>query len=209
MKKILLSLISVFVYSTVNAADISYGISVSVMNVDGSGTETQEGDSEKNNGSANNTVPVGSLFVENNFGSFSLGLDYIPFKADVSSKTKTRLDTNSAADAPAEADTGTNKAQAEIKNHVTLYAIYPFSNNLYLKAGVAHMDVETTESLATGSKYGDDDVFGGQIGIGIQNDKFRFGIEYTDYETVSVSSQTGNKVEADLDTTAVKLSYSF
>ena len=204
MKKTFLSIISaLFIASSVNAADLTFGVSASYTMINASGTETES--TEKTNASVSNDVAIGSIFVENNFGNFSLGLDYIPFKADVSSATKSRADSNS------EGDTGTNKANAEISNHITVYALYPFSNGAFIKAGVAQVDVKTKESLNSGSKYGDDTIYGGQIGIGFGNDNWRLAVEYTDYEQISLTSSTNsdNKITADLDTTAVKLSYNF
>ena len=204
MKKTFVSIISaLFVASSVNAADFTFGVSAAYTMVDGTGTETTRQSLEKNNGSASNNVAIGSIFVENNFGSFSLGVDYIPFKADVSDKVKSRSDTNTRG------DTGTYTAQAELSNHITVYALYPFTNGMFVKAGVAQVDVATQESLNSGSTYGDDTIYGGQIGLGFGNDNWRLAVEYTDYETISLTSNASNKVDADIDTTAVKLSYNF
>ena len=204
MKKTFLSIISaLFIASSVNAADFTFGVSAAYTMIDGTGTETTRQSLEKNNGSASNEVAIGSIFVENNFGSFSLGIDYIPFKADVSDKVKSRTDSNSLG------DSGTYKAQAELSNHITVYALYPFANGMFVKAGVAQVDVATQESLNSGSTYGDDTIYGGQIGLGFGNDNWRLAVEYTDYETISLTSNASNKVDADLDTTALKLSYNF
>ena len=204
MKKTFLSIISaLFIASSVNAADFTFGVSAAYVMVDGSGTETTRDSLEKNDGSASNKVGIGSIFVENNFGSFSLGIDYIPFKADVSDKVKSRTD--SATDG----DSGTYTAQAELSNHITIYALYPFGNGAFIKAGVAQVDVATQESLNSGSTYGDDTIYGGQIGLGFGNDNWRLALEYTDYETLSLTSSASNKIDANLDTTAVKLSYNF
>ena len=204
MKKTFLSIISaLFIASSVNAADFTFGVSAAYTMIDGTGTETTRTSLEKNNGSASNEVTIGSIFVENNFGSFSLGIDYIPFKADVSDRVKSRTDSNS------DGDSGTYTAQAELSNHITVYALYPFADKYFIKAGVAQVDVATQESLNSGSTYGDDTIYGGQIGIGIKNDNWRLAVEYTDYKTISLTSSASNTVDADLDTTAVKLSYNF
>ena len=207
MKKII-TILATFMLTTMSinlakAEGPTIGFSASYTMINASGTETES--TETTNASVSNDVAIGSIFVENNFGSFSLGLDYIPFKADVSSKTKSRADSNT------EGDTGTNTAQAEISNHITVYTIVPFGNGMFVKAGVAQVDVNTKESLNSGSTYGDDTIYGGQIGFGFLNDNWRLALEYTDYEQVSLTSQTNsdNKVTADLDTTAIKLSFNF
>ena len=210
MKKTFLSIISaLFIASSVNAADFTFGVSAAYTMIDGTGTETTRDSLQKNSGSASNNVAIGSIFVENNFGNFSLGIDYIPFKADVSDKVKKRTDTSGAADVASEADTGDYTAQAELSNHITVYALYPFANGMFVKAGVAQVDVETQESLNSGSTYGNDTIYGGQIGVGFGNSNWRFALEYTDYETLSLTSNASNKIDADLDTTALKLSYNF
>jgi hypothetical protein len=210
MKKTFLSIISaLFIASSVNAADFTFGVSAAYTKIDGTGTETTRTSLEKNNGSASNEVVIGSIFVENNFGNFSLGIDYIPFKADVSGKVKSRSETDLTGTGAGTSTSVTNKAQAELSNHITVYALYPFANGMFVKAGVAQVDVATKESLQTGETYGDDTIYGGQIGLGFGKDNWRLALEYTDYETVSLTGTGSNKVDADLDTTAVKLSYNF
>ena len=75
--------------------------------------------------------------------------------------------------------------------------------------------VDTTEVLATGTTYGNQDINGLLVGAGInkQNDNglfFRVEASYTDYEDVSItgsvdSDSVSNKVEADVDATAFKI----
>ena len=65
---------------------VTVGVTGSMAMIDASGTETEGG--EKTDGSVSNNAGVGSIFVEyNNIGGtgLSLGLDYIPGSADVSS----------------------------------------------------------------------------------------------------------------------------
>ena len=212
MKKIILGLFSALIISSAaNSADISYGLSASITTINASGTETEN--TEKTNASVSNDTVIGSIFVENNFGSFSVGLDYIPFSADVSSREKTRTDTETSVGGTATttSTSRTQKAQAEISNHITLYAVKPVGEKLFLKAGIVQVDVKSKESLGTGSSYGDETVNGGLIGIGVQGDKVRFSLEYTNYESISLTSKTNsdNKVSADIDTTQLKLSYLF
>ena len=88
---------------------------------------------------------------------------------------------------------------------------------IYFHLGYASVDVNTNESLDTGSKYGNASINGMQYGFGLQmTDNIRFEAAYTDYDDVSITSSvartgvsTNNKISADLDTTQVKLSYHF
>ena len=97
-----------------------------------------------------------------------------------------------------------------------MYANYNFGGTYFAKVGVAAVTLNTTESLATGSSYGNEDIYGGVIGVGTQEDNHRFELVYTDYEDISITSSTArtgvttnNKIEADLDTIAFKYSYVF
>lgn len=198
-------------------ADYTYGISAALTYIDASGTETEGG--EQNSTSADNTVVIPSLFAEYAYtDKISVGLDYIPLKADVSSSTKKVTKTEKSV-------TGTNtttstsrvqEAQAELQNHTTLYSNYMLNDSLFLKAGVAYVKLNVNESLGTGSKYGNEDIFGAVIGIGVKQDKIRMEVVYTDYDDISLTSSvartgvtTNNKIDADLDTVQFKLSYAF
>tara|TARA_A100001015_G_scaffold301563_1_gene388558 strand:+ start:342 stop:998 length:657 start_codon:yes stop_codon:yes gene_type:complete len=218
MKKTILVLtIAMLTFVGKAYAEVSYGISAAITKIDATGTETEGG--EKNNGSADNTVIIPSIFAEYAYSdSISIGLDYIPLKADVSNKTKSRTDTETSVTGTATATTTerSQKAQAELKNHLTLYANFALTDTYYVKGGLAFVELDATESLGTGSKYGSEDIFGGVLGVGAQSGNQRFELIYTDYEDISLTSSvartgvtTNNKIDADLDTLAFKYSYVF
>ena len=198
-------------------AEVSFGVSAALTKIDASGTETEGG--EKTNGGADNTVIIPSLFVEYAYSdTIAVGLDYIPMTADVSNKTKSRNDTETSVSGTAASTSTarTNKAQAELENHLTLYANYMLNDTYFVKAGLAFVELNTTENLGTGAKYGNEDIFGGVFGIGAMSDNHRFELIYTDYEDISLTSSvartgvTGNNtIDADLDTVAFKYSYAF
>ena len=198
-------------------AEMSYGVTASLTKISASGTETEN--QERNNADVDNTVVIPSVFVEYAFtDTVSLGLDYIPLTADVSDKTKKRTDTETSV-AGTNASTSLTRnqsANAELENHITLYSNYQMNDTLYAKVGVAFVTLNTTESLPTGAKYGNEDIYGGVFGIGAADGPHRFEIVYTDYEDISITSsvaRTGvtgnNKIEADLDTMAFRYSYAF
>ena len=117
---------------------------------------------------------------------------------------KSRTDTASDADDPGSADAGTYKAEADISNHATIYiepTFMPTDNfGLYLKGGVSRVIVNSLESIAFGensSVYGDETVLGRMYGLGakvVHDSGLMFKLEYTKtvYETVSMTSTTGN-----------------
>jgi hypothetical protein len=217
MKKIAIIISSLLLSSQLYAAEWAMGVTGAYSMINGDGSEVEGG--ETNTGSASNNVLIGSIFIDAIVSDkFTLGLDYIPFKADVSDKTKSRTDTETSVTGT-ETTTSTSRsqsAQAELSNHITLYGEY--GEKAYVKFGVTQVDVKTKESLATGSVYGDDTIYGGLIGLGVKgvsNSGVYFKLEgtYTDYENVSFTSSvartgvtTNNKVDADLDVTALKIS---
>jgi hypothetical protein len=217
MKKIwiLFSVTMMLLIGNANA-EMRYGFSGALTQVNASGSETEGG--EKTNAEADNLVVIPSLFLEYGMGSISVGLDYIPMDADVSSKTKKRTDTETSVTGTATHTTTsrTQSAQAELTDHITLYANYMMSDTYFVKAGVASVTLDTSESLGTGSNYGNEDIYGGVFGIGYTDGNNRLEIVYTDYESISLTSTvartgvtTNNKIEADLDTLALKYSYAF
>jgi len=217
MKKIAIIISSLLLSSQLYAAEWAMGVTGAYSMINGDGKEVEGG--ETNKGSTSNDVMIGSIFIDAIVSDkFTLGLDYIPFKADVSDKTKSRTDTETSVTGTA-ATTSTSrsqKAQAELSNHITLYGEY--GEKAYVKFGVAQVDIDTQESLGTGSKYGSDTIYGGLIGLGIKgtaDNGVYYKVEgtYTDYENVSFTSSvartgvtTNNKVDADLDVTALKIS---
>lgn len=217
MKKLLaITSLALMLFASNAIAETRYGLSLSYATVEADGSETEGG--EKTNGSASNDVFIPSIFVEVESGQFALGLDYIPFDADVSNKTKQRTDTETSVTGTATATTTsrTQKAQASLQDHITLYARYNMTDSVYLTGGIAQVSLVTEESLATGSKYGDKDINGYLYGIGVTDGNSRLELSYTDYEDFSLSSTvartgvtTNNKIEADLDVLQLKYSYAF
>ena len=216
MKKLITIAFAIFFsFSNLAYAEMRYGISGALTMIDATGSETEGG--ETNSGSADNLTIIPSIFLEFDAGNYSVGLDYIPLDADVSSKTKIRSDTETSVSGTAN-ETTTNRsqeAQAELSDHITLYANYNLGG-YYVKGGIAQVTINATESLATGSKYGSVDVNGYLIGLGTGEGNHRFELVYTDYEDISLTSSvtrtdvsTANKIDADLDTLALKYSYVF
>ena len=216
-KTLIVLLISMFAFVGKAYSEMSYGVSLAVTEINASGSEVEGGETTSTD--VDNTVAIPSIFVEYAYSDqISIGLDYIPLSADVSKNTKTRKDTETSVSGTADGTSTarTNKAQAEIENHTTLYVNYGLTDSIYLKGGVAFVTFNTLESLGTGSKYGNEDVYGGVIGLGAKSDNHRFELVYTDYEDISLTSSTAragvspnNKIDADLDTVAIKYSYAF
>lgn len=216
-------LISVF-SSSIALAEYTMGVSGAIAYIDASGTETEGG--EQNKANADHVTPVASIFFEANdiyMPGLSLGIDYIPMSADVSDKVRKRTDTeNSVTGTAAETSTTRNQsAQAELNDHLTFYANYDLNDTIYFKLGYVNVDLDTVESLPTGSKYGNKNIDGILLGFGTEfdvgsNSVGRLEFTHTNYKDIELTSsvaRTGvsqnNTIDADLDVTQIKASFGY
>mgnify|MGYP001192599475 CR=1 FL=1 len=192
-------------------ADVAIGLTAAAHSLDASGTETTRTSNEKNVGGNTEDVLVPEIFVEATADNgVSIGLAYIPTRE---LGNKSRSDTNS------EGDTGTYTAKAELDNVVQIYLDYPVSEyngaTVYVKGGIQHATITTLESLNSGSTYPNKDVLGYTVGLGAKGDLpyantfYKFDLTYTDFEDYSADSSAGNKVEAELEDIAAKLSIGY
>ena len=176
------------------------GLTGSMAMIEASGQETEGG--EISRGEVSNNVGVGSIFVEYNdiLGSgFSLGIDYIPGSSDVSSSISQRTDSNSEGDS----------------------ATYGISEGAYLKVGYVEADLNTLETLGTGSKYANETINGWEVGAGVEFDAYmgsvgRFELTHIDYGDIEIRSSVAragvtnnNLIEADLDVTRLSASLGY
>ena len=139
----------------------------------------------------------------------------IPGSADVSSSISQRTDANS------EGDSATNKAQAELDSHTTYYATYGVGDGAYLKVGYVEADLNTLETLGTGSKYANETINGWEVGAGVEFDAYmgsvgRLELTHIDYGDIEIRSSvaragvaTNNLIEADLDVTTLSASLGY
>ena len=203
------------------AEGFAVGVTGSYTMVDATGSEIETtGNTETNNGSADNKVFVGSIFGEYSFANVSyadtgvaFGIRYTPGAADVSENVKSRTDTGTSGDAGS--DSATYKAQAEISNYINYYLDLPLYKNVYVKAGWSQIDVKTQESVSTGTigTYGDATIDGINYGIGVKGENgnyiWKLAYEATNFETLNLTSTTDHKIKADLDTSEVNLSVGY
>ena len=211
MKKyiaILTSLIFVSLNLAKAETEAVIGITGAYHMLDASGTETVRSSGELNSGSHSENILVPEIFIEGG-SELVLGLAYIPTR-DVGNKSRTDSGDQSA---------GTYKAEAELENVVQVYADYAFASvpqgDVYFKLGIQHATLATLESLNSGSSYPDADLFGYTLGLGVKGDLpygdgliFKADLTYTDFEDYSAGAAdgNGNKIEADLEDVAFKLS---
>lgn len=168
MKKLIILCATSFLIMMNANAQVSMGISGTALYYDASGTETTKTSLQKNEKSDSGVAPMASLFIEKELDTgLTVGLDVVPYGAKVAdfNNARTDTDTDDASDTA-----GNNKGEVNFKNLVTLYASKDLANGMFAKFGISRMTVETDETVATGSTYGDENIMGIMVGLGAQRD---------------------------------------
>jgi opacity protein-like surface antigen len=233
MKKITklsgVALLLTSISSVAYADNWNIGASASYGNFDGTSNDTQTTTAgptvaqTKGARSGDADFPFASIFVEyaktmDKDLDIILGLDYVPFKAEIDSKS---FADTSLEGGPTDA-TGTRKAKLELENYATLYLqpTYKIGGGtaVFGKVGYIHGDVKISGSnTATGSTINATDTLNGYVvGLGVQhninkNVFVRLEGSYTDHDNVTATDSKGTKFTADSELIAGKLSigYSF
>ena len=233
MKKLITSVIvafglflSAFLTSSAMAGSFAIGIIGGSGKVDTKGSETEGGignDGEKTETTYQENILYGSLYGEYTWGEMyglTLGASYTPVDSSIGAQSRTD---SGQSNLPKASDDGTYLAEAEITGHTTIYiepTFMPTDNfGLYLKGGVSSVVVNSLESIEFGensSVYGNETVLGGMYGLGakvVHDSGLLFKLEYTKtiYETVSMTSTSGNKniISADPEIEAFRLAIGY
>ena len=221
MKKLKITLISILASAVMTVSsysmDFKIGLSAGFSALEAAGSETLKDSSQITSHTEEANAVIPSIFVEvamdNGFG---LGFDIVSGSAGLAgSEHESR---NMYAKVDGSSDTGVNKANAEVDGITTGYLIKQFNNGLLIKLGRASASVNTIETLATGSTYGNVDITGSHVGVGYQVIRdngvfFRASVENTNFDTLSLtgsaagaSATSFNVIKADVDVQAAKFS---
>ena len=233
IKKIIPAALLLTSISSVAFADNwNVGASASYGSIDGTARDTQVGPTgtvsqTRGATSGDAEFPFGSIFVEyaktiDKDLDLIIGLDYVPFKAEIDSKSFTDRNLNSGTVGPETTATGTRNAKLELENYATLYLQPTFKvgggTAVYGKVGYIHGDVKVSGSnTATGSTINATDTLNGYVvGLGVQhninkNVFVRLEGSFTAHDDVTATDSLGTKFTADSELFAGKLSigYSF
>ena len=153
----------------------------------GSGASTSKKDITEEDG-AFKEEGITSIFIEYAVSDLvSLGVER--FADDVSTPENLNAQKDTGESEPLK----NNTVKATFADHTTFYANINMPFNTYFKLGYHMVDVETKESLATGSKYGDVDTTGISVGLGYQytadNGIFiRAEVSASEYDDVNATS---------------------
>ena len=228
MKKITklsgVALLLTSISSVAYADNWNIGASASYGNFDGTSNDTQTTTAgptvaqTRGARSGDADFPFASIFVEyaktmDKDLDIILGLDYVPFKAEIDSKS---FADTSLEGGPTDA-TGTRKAKLELENYATLYLqpTYKIGGGtaVFGKVGYIHGDVKISGSnTATGSTINATDTLNGYVvGLGVQhninkNVFVRLEGNFTAHDDVTATDSLGTKFTADSELIAGKLS---
>lgn len=188
-------------------AEVKFGASLMVGQADTSGHELEAGSaSDKNSKSIKETFIGGSIFIEAvGDNGLTVGLDYVPLDVELGSGKRTDPSGTTGR------DSGTRSASADVVNLITLYTNIPVgTGGYYGLLGVHSATVETSETLPT-STYGNEDILGLQVGVGLRSGNAKFEFSYSDFEDITLNGVGGNsnKIEADADAMMFKIAYGF
>jgi len=226
MKNLISSILATFMLLSLNAAanasGFGMGISISSNSLDTAGKEDVDSngtiDAKK---TVSDDIMIGSIFGEYSAtginGSklaMTIGVDYIPFDADIDKRSITQSTLGAKADGAA--SSGTNSVEATVEDHYTVYLQPGYMINdstmLYGTVGFANASingksVSISHTNISKSQDLDGTVFGAGIKTVRDNGLFiKLDYKETSYDTVSFTTSNSTKATADLDNETFALS---
>jgi len=216
MRKIISSItgsILLFWASFAQAEGVQFGVGLLAGQLSADGTETEgtAADTSTRTKSFEEAFYGADLFIEvvGDNGA-TLGLSYVPVDFEIGSGSRT--DTAVAtAKGGAENDTGTRTASADVTDLMTLYTNIPMGSSGWYALLGGHLATVTTSETLPNSSYGNEDIYGYQVGLGMRSGNRKIELSYSDFEDINIDATGGgtNSVSADADSLQLRLSYGF
>ena len=192
ISKILSLVLFSFTLGSYALAEVKMGFSVSAIDMEATATE------EKFNAAANNhpaeteemQIPMGSIFIEKDFGVLSIGLDIVPY--DLESETLDNARTAQNGLNNAGQDTTDSKVTVTVETPVMIYALLQNDAGVFIRLGASNAKVKTVETITTGSTYPNAEIYGGHISLGMEKEfgdqglSFRVEGGYSEYTNITV-----------------------
>jgi len=205
MKKLILGVSFILASFSMVSAEIGVNLGVSgnlaVFHATGveEDTNTAATSTEKNTEDATGVAGYTSFFIEKTLGDrITVGYDYVSSSLESETSETVRMDKTTTDTQTSK----TNTVKVAFEDLSTLYVALNITENFYVKAGMATVDVVTKESLATGSDYGNTSLDGSVMGVGYNNTFdngmfFRVEGTYMDFDDAKLVSTTNadNTVE--------------
>ena len=211
MKKIILTISFILGSFSMVSAEIGVNLGVSGNLAVFHATGVENESTEKSSEDATGVAGFGSIFIEKKLGDrLTIGLDYVPAALDSETSETVIMDKTTT-------DTRTSKkntVKVAFEDLTTLYVALNITENFYVKAGMATVDVITKENLATGSAYGNTSLDGTVYGVGYNNSFdngmfFRVEGSIMEFDSAKLTSTTNsdNTIELkDLEGASGKIS---
>ncbi len=234
IKNMLIAAIAIVAISTnVSAGTTSFGITGSMLEVSGNGTETDKltaagadvADTSIRKKSVSEDTFTGSLFMEYTLSDsawpLTAGFEYTPGTADLSSKlSRTDTELSITGGLTTTAASVTRSASASATNFSTAYIEAPILGMLYVRAGLSHIDINyiTADSSTVGGTYSENlSLTGTNLGVGLKGNTaggtlWKISYEDTDYDGFTLNSHgnsvaaNSNTIKGDIDTSAFRVS---
>jgi len=205
-----------------NASGFGMGISISSNTLDTAGKEDVDSngtiDATKN---VSDDITIGSIFgeytatgINGSKLALTIGVDYIPFDADIDKRSITQSSLKAKADGAA--STGTNSVSATVEDHYTVYLQPGFmindSTTVYGTIGFSNATVNgKSVSLTHTDINKSQDLDGTVLGAGMKTVKdnglfIKLDYKETSYDSVSFTTSNNTKATADLDNETFALS---
>ena len=211
MRKIISSIAGsiLLFWTTFAQAEVQFGLGLIAGQISADGTETEgtAADTSDRSKSFEELFYGADIFVEvTGDNGATIGLSYVPLDFEIGSGSRTDSDGDDAA----ENDDGTRTASADVSDLITLYTNLPMENGWYALLGGHLATIKTSETLPN-SSYGDEDIFGYQVGLGKRNGNRKIELSYSDFEDIDISSTGGgtNSVSANADSLQFRVSFGF
>jgi len=208
------SLVATLSFTAVNSGEFRAGVAMVGAGDYATATETRKDSLNKSKQEAVLAHSYGVLFGEfamDAAGGLTLGFEYAP--ETIQLETETRNIRPSAT-----GDSGSQVIAAEVEDIMTAYVSLPIGGTgAYAKVGYSMATLNTKETLATGSTYGNVDMTGTQLGLGYHGeigDKAFYKLEgnYSAWDDIAVNgSEVGgtsgsfNKIEAKITGVSARL----
>ena len=222
IKTLSIALFATFFAFSAMAQTVSMGLTASALYYDASGHEKMKSSGSKTNKSESGGAGFMSIFLEYTLPTDTvIGIDVIPYSNKIGDASDAKVDT----DVDDLTDTaGTTTVDVHMANSAMIYIEQPVDipglsdlGSPYVKVGYSQMTLETDESVATGSTYGDETMNAIHVGLGMKGDLdsggfWKAGLLYGSYDGATfISSQdvdsVSNTIELeDMETMQFRLS---
>lgn len=209
------AILAVMSLMSVSSAEVRLGLVGNMAADFGEAKETLKDSNRTTKETAVLAHSYASLFAEFSIeqaGGLTFGVEYAPETIELEKETRVIIPS-------AVGDSGTQIIDAEVEDLATIYASMPIGQTgAYVKAGYMMATMNTKETLATGSTYGNVDMEGLTVGAGYMGDLGDSGLfykvegVYNTWDNIAINgSQEGgtsgsyNKIDATITGVAARL----